>query len=373
MRAQLVDRPPAPQAGAADSTGRVRPLRAARATLPTAAESVVRVAGVSKRFALRRGWVNTLLHPLQRRYKQVLDDVSLEVFAGELFALLGPNGAGKTTLFKILSGSVLADSGCTYVCGHDVERELSAARACLTPVIGDERSLMWRLSARENLRLFASLQNLRGRARDARVDEVLEVVELADTGTQMVAQFSSGMKQRLLIARALLVRPALLLLDEPTRSLDPVSAGRFRDFLRTEIVARQGCTVLLATHNAEEALELSTRVGILDRGRLLRTGSPAALVAEVQDYQYELTVDAAGWARLNGIAAAIATDEPDPDDPDWRRIRVNLPGGAREAAQLVDRLVHAGVQVARVTAARLSLAELIERTVAAGTARGDDA
>src|SRR5690606_22622681 len=116
----------------------------------------------------------------------------------------------------------------------------------------NERSLYWRLSARENLRLYATLQGLRGAAGTAEVKRVLEVTGLSTTGEKMVGQFSSGMRQRLLIARALLAKPRVLLLDEPTRSLDPISARDFRRFLRDVIVGEEGCTVLLATHDADE-------------------------------------------------------------------------------------------------------------------------
>src|SRR5690606_25256479 len=129
---------------------------------------------------------------------------------------------------------------------------------------------------------------LRGREAEARVGELLRVVALADTGEKMVGSFSSGMKQRLLIARALLSRPRILLLDEPTRSLDPLSARDFRAFLREEIAGQQGCSVILATHSAEEALNLCDRLAVLRKGELLAIGPAEELARRYGEERYRL-------------------------------------------------------------------------------------
>jgi ABC-2 type transport system ATP-binding protein len=336
----------------------------------SAEDIAVAIEGLSKKFAVRRSWKDTIIHPFQSKYATVLSNVSLDVRRGEFFGLLGPNGAGKTTLFKILSGLILMDEGRATVCGFDVSSELVDVRRRLRPVVSDERSLNWRLSARENLRLYASLQDLRGQARDRRVGEVLEIVDLTDTGDKMVAKFSSGMRQRLMIARALLAEPDVLLLDEPTRSLDPVSARRFRTFLREELVDRQGCTVLLATHNAEEALELCDRVGVLNRGQLLRTGSPDRLMSELHDHQYRLLVYSGDWAPFTAIARgelSLEVTQSSEEAGGWLSVLVNLPGGTSQAADLLQRVVSAGVSVAGLEPVRLSLAGLIERIVAGGS------
>jgi ABC-2 type transport system ATP-binding protein len=147
--------------------------------------------------------------------------VSCDVQPGEFFGLLGPNGAGKTTLFKMLATLTSPDEGWATVHGVDVMKDPRAVRRMIAPVAADERGLHWRLSALENLRLFATLYALRGSELQARIDEVLGVVGLRGAERRTVGTYSSGMRQRLLIARALLIRPRVLLLDEPTRSLDP--------------------------------------------------------------------------------------------------------------------------------------------------------
>lgn len=334
-------------------------------------EVTVALDGITKSFPVQRGWWDLLRHPLRRERVTVLSGVSLQVRAGEFFGLLGPNGAGKTTLFKMLATLVLPDGGTGRVAGHDIVLEPSAVRRVLTPVIADERSLHWRLSARENLLLFAALHRVPAREVRARVASLLETVGLEATAEQMVGKFSSGMKQRLLIARALLARPRVLLLDEPTRSLDPVSAREFRSFLRREVAEAQGCTVLLATHNAEEALDLCDRVAILHRGRLLAVGPPADLATELERGRYRL------WTTLpehptfgalaeRGVIHDVCTDGPAADG--WTAVTMEITGGPQQAAAVLAFLVENGVTVARFEPTRLSLADLIDRVVQRGNA-----
>jgi ABC-2 type transport system ATP-binding protein len=335
--------------------------------------SVVRIEGLRKRFPVRRGWVETVTRPLRREFVPVLQDVSFEVREGEFFGLLGPNGAGKTTLFKTLSGMVLPDSGGAEVAGFDVVRELDRVHEVLTPASNEERSLFWRLSAWENLRAYAALHGLRGDELRSRIGQVLETVGLSDTGTKMVGQFSSGMKQRLLIARALLTRPRVLLLDEPTRSLDPVSARQFRAFLRDEVVGGHGCTVLLATHSAEEALELCDRIGVLHLGRMLRIGSPGELMRELGDHRYRLWVREEDWVALVAIADSAGLAVPVraiADEAGWAIGELRVPGGLDGASAVLSEAAAAGVRIGRFEPLRLSLAELIESVVDGRDERG---
>jgi ABC-2 type transport system ATP-binding protein len=325
--------------------------------------------GLTKRFPIRRGWGDMIRHPLRREYAPVVQGVSCEVPEGEFFGLLGPNGAGKTTLFKMLATLILPDRGTAVIAGHDVVQEPAAVRRMLAPVIADERSLYWRLTAQRNLELYGALQGMSAHDARARAAELLDVVGLDSTGEKIVASFSSGMKQRLLIARALIARPKVLLLDEPTRSLDPLSARAFRTFLREQIVGEQGCTVLLATHNAEEALDLCNRVAVLDHGRLLATGTTEQLAQEIGDERYRLWTREPvhpGIAALaeRGILRGVASRGS--DEPGWVRIEMEIPGGLDRAAQVMAFLVEQGVVVGRFERVALSLADLIERIVQRG-------
>ena len=332
---------------------------------------VVRIQGLEKRFRIQRTWRNLLARPSESDLRVALEGIDLEVRKGEFFGLLGQNGAGKTTLFKILATLILPDRGRVEVDGVDVVRNPSMVRRSLVPVIPSDRSLYWRVSAEENLRLYAALYGLRGAQVPSRVNEALEIVGLEDAGRKQVGLFSSGMKQRLLIARALLGRPRVLLLDEPTRSLDPVSAREFRRFLRERIGADQGATVLLATHDHEEVTELCGRVGVLDRGRLLAVGETERILAESRQSAYELwTPDPASpelVSVVEGAGGVILGLDPVPtDDGSWIRARLQLPTGEDGAAALLSSLVHAKVPVSRFARTDLSLADLLERVAGQG-------
>ncbi|MGH7712327.1 MAG: ATP-binding cassette domain-containing protein, partial [Gemmatimonadaceae bacterium] len=165
---------------------------------------LVSVRALTKRFRVRRSWREVQRHPFTRTLQTSVDRVTFDVHAGEFFGLLGPNGAGKTTLLKILATFILPDEGEVRIDGFDVQREPEQVRARVAPVIANERSLYWRLTAKENLELFAHLWHVPPHAVAMRVTETLDVVGLSGTGRKMVGQFSSGMLQRLLIARALL-------------------------------------------------------------------------------------------------------------------------------------------------------------------------
>lgn len=206
---------------------------------------------------------------LTKRFKdlQALAGLDLDVSPGEIVAVLGPNGAGKSTLLRILATVVLPDAGSAYVQGFDVVRQPSATRRSLGIAIGDERSWYWRLSGRHNLEFFASLYGLRRRAAATRAATLLAEFDLIEAADRRFDGYSAGMRSRLSLARALLPDPPVLLLDEPTRSLDPVAAISFRDRV-LQLGHGEGKAVLLATHDLHEAAAISDRVLVLDRGKV---------------------------------------------------------------------------------------------------------
>ena len=257
--------------------------------------------------------------------------------------------------------------------GIDALQRPDAVRDLLTPVIADERSLNWRLTGAENLLLYAALYGVPTTERQPTAQRLLETVGLTEAGDRMVGTYSSGMKQRLLIARALLSRPSVLLLDEPTRSLDPVSARDFRRFLREEVAGRQGCTVMLATHDADEALELCDRLAVLHRGRLVAQGTARELAAVAGEHRYRIVVPrekaTTALALLAGLGhpgfAAAAVDTAD----GWASLEGDLPGGVTASAELLRQLGAAELPVAEFARIPMPLADLIERLVE----RGDQA
>lgn len=205
---------------------------------------------------------------------EVLKGINLEVLQGEVLGVLGPNGAGKTTLLEILSTLLLPTSGEATICGFDVVREAGQVRKVVSYCPSASESFYPRLTGMRNLEFFALLNNLSPREASRRIQTLLDLVGL-DGGSDFAFQrYSEGMKQRLALARALLTEPEVLLLDEPTRSLDPVLQEEIRKFLRERVVAKLGKTVLLVTHSLLEAEQVCDRLAILHRGEIVRIGTP---------------------------------------------------------------------------------------------------
>jgi ABC-type multidrug transport system ATPase subunit len=278
------------------------------------------------------------LHRVTRRFGAVtaVDALDLEVQRGEVVGLLGHNGAGKTTTVRLLAGLLVADEGTVRVAGRDPVTEGSVVRQGLG-VLPSQPVVDSRLTARQNLRFAAELFGVTGDL-DTRIDGMLEDFELTGRGDERVAGFSTGMRQRLSLARVLLPDPGILLLDEPTSALDPVAARQVRRRLAA-LAQEDHRTLVLCTHDLAEAEQLCDRVLVLEQGRVVLEGSPAELAAahgvggvllEVAPEQVEavrarlqrsavageVEIDAAGRVRATGVPRdeipglvwALATD-----------------------------------------------------------------
>ncbi|OLF13982.1 ABC transporter [Actinophytocola xinjiangensis] len=237
-----------------------------------------------------------------------LDHVNLIVEYGEVHGLLGPNGAGKTTLCKILATILLPTAGTVTVCGSDVVTDPRAVRRRIGIVLGGDRGLYGRLTARQNLRHWGALYGLHGTALRSRIDELTERFGLTTRQHDRVETFSRGMKQRVHLARGLIADPELLLLDEPTDGLDPVAATEFRALVGQ--LRAEGRTILLTTHNMAEAEQVCDRVSFIDNGTIL-DADPATLSALVSRYE---RIDALGVteptrARVSTIAGVERVED----------------------------------------------------------------
>jgi len=290
----------------------------------------IEATGIEKRFVKRRSIRQLVVHPFRRpEYVQALNGVDLRVAEGEIFGLLGPNGAGKTTLLKILSCLVLPDRGTALVGGDETIRENRVKRR-IGLIHSDERSFYWRLSARENLRFFARIYDVPGRAIEERIEALLHRVDMQEAADRPFSEYSSGMKQRVSIARALLHDPPILLMDEPTRSLDPASALALRQFILEELSRRDGKTVLIATHNLREAEALADRIAILVRGRVRQVGTvPEVRRWGVRERQFRLELGPEN-GTLSGPFRIVSDDR----SGGARIVTVSL----HEGAQLPDLL-----------------------------------
>lgn len=231
---------------------------------------------------------------LTRRFgeKNAVDNLTLDVQAGEIFGFLGHNGAGKTTTVRLLNGVIEPTSGSARVLGLDPQAEGPALRA-RTGVLTETPSLDERLTARDNLSIYADLYSVPRADVSGRVNYMLLEFDLADRADEKVGGYSKGMKQRLALARALLHRPDVLFLDEPTAALDPVAA-RYVNNLVEGLARREGCTVFICTHNLVEAQKLCDRVAVMEHGRLVALGTPSDLTRQyVKRLDVDLEVDPA--------------------------------------------------------------------------------
>ena len=272
--------------------------------------------------------------------------ISFEVGDGELFGLLGPNGAGKTTTIKMLITLLLPTSGKARVLGHDVVDEPREVRKKIGYVFGGDRGLYERLSALDNLRYFAELYGVSGKAQRTRIDEVLELVDLKGREQERVEGYSRGMRQRLHIARGILHDPQVLFLDEPTIGVDPVGARELRTLIANLVAA--GKTVLLTTHYMFEADTLCDRIAVIAKGRIVGEGTPAELksaVAEGAVTEIEVFgIEEAAVERLRALEGVTAVTV---EEHEQKQLLVVQTSGERELTQAL--LAHLdGVSLGRV-------------------------
>ncbi len=243
---------------------------------------------------------------------QAVQGASFAAEAGEVLSLLGPNGAGKSTTISMLSGLLAPTGGDACIMGHSVLREPEAAKKSLG-VVPQDIALYPDLSARENLVFWGKMYGLRGAELKVRVDEVLSVIGLADLQKDHVGKFSGGMKRRVNIGAALLHKPAVVIMDEPTVGIDPQSRRHILDNVKE--LNQKGMTVLYTTHYMEEAAELSHHIAIMDKGRVIAYGSHDELIKMVgEQTRIDVTLNAeaekilGAWQVIEGVAKIDALD-----------------------------------------------------------------
>jgi ABC-type multidrug transport system ATPase subunit len=244
------------------------------------AESAISVESLEKWFPpAYSGW-RAFLQPFAKATAPALRGIALQVAQGEAVALLGANGAGKTTLLRILATLLLPTSGSARLASHDVVREPGAVRGQLGYHAGSDLGFYPRLSGRENLRFFGRLNHLENRYLDERIRFLGQQFQLGEALDRQVRSLSAGTIQRLSLLRAILHQPKVLLLDEPTRSLDAIGAAEFRRYLKKEIISGQGTSLLFASHSLPEIELLADQVAVLAQGTLIASDTPAALKAK---------------------------------------------------------------------------------------------
>jgi ABC-2 type transport system ATP-binding protein len=283
---------------------------------------------------------------------QALDGVSFSVREGEIFGLLGPNGAGKSTTVRVLVTLTTPDEGTATVAGHDVAAEPDAVRRSIG-YVPQESGVDRFATGRENLTLQGRVQGLSGRGLRRRVDELLELVGIADAADRVVTGYSGGMKRRLDVALGLVHRPRVLFLDEPTTGLDPEArVAMWAEVGR--LAAQETLTILLTTHYLEEADELADRLVIVSGGRVMVEGTPAELKAELRGDAVHVELangqveDARRVLMLAGAPVETAL-------ADGRTLVSRVPDGGQALPGILSALSGAGIAVASVAVSRPSL------------------
>jgi ABC-type multidrug transport system ATPase subunit len=314
----------------------------------------IRCTGLSKTFVLPGTRI------------EALTDITFDVHRGEVFGLLGQNGVGKTTLMRLVATILRPTRGTAMVGGSDVTTHPRQARSIIGLMTGDERSFYGRLSGRHNLDLFAALCGLRRRARRRRIEELFDLFELQRHADIPFQAFSSGAKQRLNMARALLHDPEVLLLDEPTRSMDIGMAEKVHRLVGEELVGRQHKTVLLTSHDTREIETLCGRVGIVKEGRIIASGRPRELAAP-DDAQVGYVLEVSGgsgdedFAWLDQVAGlGVLSSHRQRNGLTVVRVRVE-DGQEDPMPEVWRRLGQAGYEVARCVCETHSVRQVLAR------------
>jgi ABC-2 type transport system ATP-binding protein len=216
---------------------------------------------------------------------QATRGISLDIQVGEVFGVLGPNGAGKTTLLNMISTLLQPDSGDIQILGESIAKGAGRVRGKMNLCSGNA-NFAWSLTIRENLRFYALLYGMRGKAREEKIDTLIEAFELKPYADRRFDEVSTGTKQRMALAKALLNDPAVLLLDEPTVGLDPDIALKVRQYIK-EYHQKSNCTLILTTHYMQEAQELCHRIAFIRDGKVLALGTPDELKAQVKGEDME--------------------------------------------------------------------------------------
>ena len=283
---------------------------------------------------------------------RALDGVDLEVEEGTVLGLLGPNGAGKTTAVRILATLLKPDAGHATVAGLDVVRDAERLRH-LIGLSGQYAAVDENLTGRENLYLFGRLYQLPAAEARKRADALLEQFDLAEAGDRTAKTYSGGMRRRLDLGSALIGRPRLLFLDEPTTGLDPRSRLGMWDVIRG--LVREGTTLLLTTQYLEEADELADAIAVVDHGKIIASGTADELKSQVGGERIEVVIHGRdALARATEVLAASCGERPVVDEH-TRRLTVAAHGGAARLVQVVRDLDEAAIGIDDIALRRPTL------------------
>ena len=310
---------------------------------------------LTKRFSVDSGWRSAFSRRLD---KPAVDHIDLQVRQGEIFGLVGPNGAGKTTLVKMLTTLVMPTSGTAIINGYNLYQELDI-RNSVGLVTSDERSFYWRLTGQQNLEFFGALHGLNAADARTRSVEVLKQVGLIDQIGKPFQKYSTGMKQRLSIARALLIYPKILFMDEPTKGLDPEASEELHELIRSKLIQEKNITVFLTSHNLDEVQRLCDRVAIMSNGQLRACGSVMEL-RQYLDSEERFQIQVQGWnATIHKSITEKKFDVVVKESDISNRCQLSIfPAELGVINQTIDLIRKEGGQILEVSQERVSLNEV---------------
>ncbi len=305
---------------------------------------------------------------LRRKFKppvEALRNISFTINEGEIFGLIGQNGAGKTTLTKIIATLVQPTTGNVTVKGHDTVKDDQRVRRNVGLSGAEERSFYWRLTTEQNLLFFARLHGFSGRAAKSRISELFELLELQELATRRFAELSTGNKQRLSVARAMLAQPPVLLLDEPTRSLDPIAAARMRSTIKS-LAQANNATIFLTSHNLNEVEELCDRVAIISKGEIRALDTPRNLrAAHTEEERVTIVFGGLGLADSEQALARSFRPELFVFEPSSRADETSVKFVRDDHDQLLDRVLRtlqqSGALIKSVESEKATLLDVLER------------
>jgi ABC-2 type transport system ATP-binding protein len=283
----------------------------------------------------------------EKEFFVAVDNISFNVNKGEIFGFLGPNGAGKTTTIKMISTLLMPTSGSIIVNGINSQDKPIEVLKNLGTVLAGERSIYWKLSGRENLEYFAAMNGITGQIAKERIDYLLERFSLEKRSDETVEKYSTGMKQRIALAKALISNPQIVILDEPTSGLDPQSARNLREIILE--IKEEGRTVLLTTHYMEEADQLSDRIAIIDHGKIIALDTPENLKRGLSKTN-SLILELNHWdeiiaSKLKNIQHVENINNKFNDSTQTWEIKIHISNGNEIVSSLISNIVSYNIKI----------------------------
>lgn len=276
-----------------------------------------------------------------------VDNINFDVKKGEIFGFLGPNGAGKTTTIKMISTLLRPTSGTILVNGENVVENPIKALTNIGTVLAGERSTYWKLTGRENLEYFAAMHGITGKKAKEKTDYLLKRLELDKRADETVEKYSTGMKQRVALAKALIAEPNILILDEPTSGLDPQSARNLREIILE--IKEEGRTIFLTTHYMEEADQLSDRIGIIDHGKIIALDTPQNLKNNLNKTNI-INLELNNWTKdvleeIKTIPAIENVTSKFNENTQNFEVKVHVSNGSETVSNLITSTISSGIKI----------------------------